>query len=67
LSFIDDFLNVILAEASMASIVHLLESRNGLCLTRRHYADFFHVPVRSLGGLMDAIKNRLQRRRCATR
>jgi hypothetical protein len=27
-SFIDDFLNVILAEASMASIVHLLESRN---------------------------------------
>lgn len=63
-SLLKDFLNVVLAEGSMAGVVYLTESRNWLGLASRHNTDLLQIPARALSSPLDAVQYRFQRRRC---
>ena len=62
-SFLDEFLDVVLAEAAVAGIVDLADDGDRLRLADGDNPDLLGRAARSLGGLVDALQHRPQRRR----
>ena len=56
-SFLDDFLDVILAEAAMAGVVDLPEDGGRLRLANRHHSDIVGAAAGLLGRQLDAVEN----------
>jgi hypothetical protein len=57
-SFLDELLDVIFAEASMASTVHLAEERDRLGLADGHDSDRVRRTARALSGQLDTVEHR---------
>lgn len=64
--FIDDFLDVVFGETTMASVVHFADKGNGFGLGYGHHPDLVGLGSNPLRCLLDPVQNRLERRRGRT-